>query len=93
MSKYEDMTKEELISQCLDKDTQLNIYLSTMKQSQILTKNDIMKMYDCESNKALRILKLMFQMGYGNKIGKEYYILLESQNNFLKSMMGKEVFI
>lgn len=93
MSKYEDMTKEELISQCLDKDAQLDIYLSTMKQSQILTKNDIMKMYDCESNKALRILKLMFQMGYGNKIGKEYYISLESQNNFLKSMMGKEVFI
>ena len=56
-------------------------------------KTDIMSIYKCESNKALRILKLMFQMGYGNKIGKEYYISLESQNDFLTAMRGKEVFI
>ena len=52
-----------------------------------------MSIYKCESNKSLRILNLMFQMGYGNKIGKEYYISLESQNDFLTAMRGKEVFI
>ena len=52
-----------------------------------------MSIYKCESNKALKILKLMFQMGYGNKIGKEYYISLESQSDFLADMKGKEVFI
>ena len=52
-----------------------------------------MALYKCESNKALRILKLMFQMGYGNKIGKEYYISKESQAEFIKDMAGKEVFI
>ena len=41
-----------------------------LKKYQVLTKTDIMSIYKCESNKALRILKLMFQMGYGNKIGK-----------------------
>ena len=31
-------------------------------------------------------------MGYGNKIGKEYYIS-PAQNDFLTAMRGKEVFI
>ena len=52
-------------------------------EKELLNKSDIMSLYGCESNKALRILKLMFQMGYGNKIGKEYF----------ECMAGKEVFI
>ena len=59
----------------------------------MLCKNDIMEIYHCESNKALRILKLMFQMGYGNKIGKEYYISQKSQEDFIEKMAGKEVYI
>lgn len=87
------MSKDELIAQCVEKDNQLDLYSSQIKKYQILNKNDIMNIYKCESNKALRILKLMFQMGYGNKIGKEYYISLESQTDFLNAMKGKEVFI
>ena len=94
MSKiYDNMSKDELIAQCVEKDNQLDLYSSQIKKYQILNKNDIMNIYKCESNKALRILKLMFQMGYGNKIGKEYYISLESQTDFLNAMKGKEVFI
>ena len=75
MSKiYDNMSKDELIAQCIDKDSQIDVYNSQIKKYQVLTKTDIMSIYKCESNKALRILKLMFQMGYGNKIGKEYYI-------------------
>ena len=87
------MSKDELIAQCVEKDNQLDLYSSQIKKYQILNKNDIMNIYKCESNKALRILKLTFQMGYGNKIGKEYYISLESQTDFLNAMKGKEVFI
>ena len=90
---YDNMSKEELIAQCVDKDNEIDTYIEQINQHQVLTKNDIMRMYKCESNKALRILKLMFQMGYGNKIGKEYYISLASQNDFLTDMRGKEVFI
>lgn len=90
---YDNMSKDELIAQCVDKDNQINYYSNYLKSHQVLTKTDIMCIYKCESNKALRILKLMFQMGYGNKIGKEYYISLESQSNFLTDMKGKEVFI
>ena len=67
---YDNMSKEELIAQCVDKDNEIDTYIEQINQHQVLTKNDIMRMYKCESNKALRILKLMFQMGYGNKIGK-----------------------
>lgn len=87
------MSKDELIAQCVDKDKQIDMFLSQLKQIQILTKTDIMNIYKCESNKALRILKLMFQMGYANKIGKEYYISLDAQREFLIAIRGKEVFI
>lgn len=87
------MSKDELIAQCIDKDNQLDYYANQVKKYQVLTKADIMSIYKCESNKALKILKLMFQMGYGNKIGKEYYISLDSQSDFLTDMKGKEVFI
>ena len=59
----------------------------------MLGKKDIMELYACESNKALRILKLMFQMGYGNKIGKEYYVSQKGHEEFVKDMIGKEVYI
>ena len=83
---HDTMSREELLAQCAEKDKQLN-------SINILNKSDIMNMYKCESNKALRMLKVMFQMGYGNKIGKEYYISLESHNKFLYDMRGKNIFI
>lgn len=52
-----------------------------------------MHIYKCENNKALRVLKIMYQMGYGNKIGKEYYISLDAHNSFLVNIQGKDVFI
>ena len=67
--------------------------IKQIKKQQVLTKSDIMEQFHCESDKALRILKMMFQMGYGNKIGKEYYVSLNSQLDFLDKMRGKEVFI
>ena len=74
--------------------TQL-ITVQTMseRKQKMLDKSDIMDIYNCESNKALKILRLMFQMGYGNKIGKEYYISKESQEEFVKNMTGKQVYI
>lgn len=93
MNNYDIMTKEELVAQCINKDEKIDLYISEINKKQILAKADIMNMYKCESNKALRILKLMFQMGYGTKIGKEYYISLDSQLKFLDDMKGKQVFI
>ena len=92
---YDNMTKGELIQSCIDKDAMINKCIESLKDSNndILNKSDIMALYKCESNKALRILKLMFQMGYGNKIGKEYYISQKSQEDFIEKMAGKEVYI
>lgn len=95
MNNYELMTKEDLIKQCAEKDFIIKSYenLLEYRKSDVLCKNDIMKKYHCESDKALRILKIMFQMGYGNKLGKEYYVTIESQNKFLDDMAGKEVYL
>lgn len=53
------MSKDELINQCI-------IYNSIMKKieskKEILTKDDIMVAYKCGSDKALRILKMIFQV-------------------------------
>ena len=92
---YEVMTKEELIEQCAEKDLTITSYIDLIKSKEenILTKSDIMKNYHCESDKALKILKIMFQMGYGNKLGKEYYVTRDLQSKFLKDMAGKEVIL
>lgn len=92
---YDIMSRVELINLCIEKDNIIEKCIQSLQscQSVILSKKDIMRIYQCESNKALKILKLMFQMGYGNKIGKEYYISKQSQDDFVKNMAGKEVFI
>ena len=67
---YEEMTREELVQLCRNKDVMIETCIQSLKDKnkKMLCKKDIMDIYHCESDKALRILKLMFQMGYGNKI-------------------------
>ena len=57
----------------------------------IYGKNDIMMIFKCESDKALKILKIMFQMREANKIGREYYVDKDSLLKFLEDMKGKEI--
>lgn len=59
----------------------------------VYDKQDIMKIFKCESDKALRILKIMFQMNMAIKIGKEYYVDEESLKEFLEKYKGKEILI
>lgn len=59
----------------------------------IYNKDDIMNLFKCESDKALRILKLMYSMQEANKIGREYYVTQESLLNFLRDMQGREIII
>ena len=90
---YDTMTKEQLIEECYERDNIIKGYTDSFNDSEMLTKKDIMKVFCCENDKALKILKVMYQMWYGNKIGKEYYVSRNSQQNFIKDMMGKEVMI
>ncbi len=55
------------------------------------TKADIMVIYSCESDKALRLLRILFQMGYCVKIGNEYYVLENKLMQFMNDMAGKHV--
>jgi hypothetical protein len=59
----------------------------------IYNKDDIMNLFKCESDKALRILKLMYSMQEANKIGREYYVTQESLLNFLRDMQGRDITI
>lgn len=60
---------------------------------EIYNKKDIMKMFKCESDKALRILKIMYQMKVAIKIGKEYYVEKKALIRFLEDFQGEEIFI
>ena len=57
----------------------------------IYDKQDIMEIFKCESDKALKILKIMFQMNEANKIGREYYVEKQALLRFLDDMKGKEL--
>lgn len=59
----------------------------------IYKKNDIMKLMNCESDKALRFLKLAQQTGHATKIGKDYQITKDSLEKFLKEYEGKSLII
>lgn len=52
-----------------------------------------MNIFSCESDKALRILRLLYSMKEATKIGREYYISKESFDQFVEDMKGKEVAI
>ena len=89
------MSREQLVQACRDKDSIIASCVSSLKSDdyKMLNKKDVMALYGCESDKALKILRIMFQMGYGNKIGKEYYVSQKGQRNFVDTMAGQEVFI
>ena len=72
-----------------------NCIETTENESQIIyyNKKDIMKLFNCESDKALKILKVMYQMKEANKIGKEYYVEKDALLSFFKDMRGKELVI
>lgn len=59
----------------------------------IYNKEDIMKMFKCESDKALRILRLMFLTRDGFKIGREYYVTKKSLEKFMEDIKGKSLYI
>ena len=56
-------------------------------------KKEIMEIFHCESDKALRLLKLLFQMREANKIGREYYVSKQALEKFMNDMKGKEIYI
>ena len=59
----------------------------------VYNKHDIMMMFKCESDKALKILRILYQMKLANKIGKEYYVEKENLIQFLKEFKGEEIVI
>ena len=59
----------------------------------VYNKHDIMMMFKCESDKALKILKIMYQMKMANKIGKEYYVERENLIRFLEDFKGQVILI
>ena len=56
-------------------------------------KKDIMRIFNCESDKALKILKVIFQMKEGVKIGREYYVGKHTLDEFMEDMKGKAIHI
>ena len=92
---YYEMTKEELIESCQQKDSAIREYVSRANQGvdTMYSKSDIMDLYHNKSDWALRFLKLLFQMGYANKIGKEYFVPKCRHDDFVRTFSGKEVSI
>ena len=61
------------------------------KQLIIYGKKEIMELFGCESDKALRILKFMCQVNDAMKIGREYYATEAQLRRFLNDFEGKFV--
>lgn len=59
----------------------------------IYNKDDIKMLLTCENDKALRFLKVLYQMKYAIKIGKEYYVKAEDFEKFINQHLGQEIAI
>ena len=63
------------------------------EEQKLYNKEDIMTIFSCESEKALKILRLAHQMGYTLKMGKEYYISREDFATFLDQIKGRNTIL
>ena len=61
------------------------------KDDELLNKEDIKKIFKCESDKSLKILKFMYTNNFGMKVGKEYYISKDNFKKFLEVYRGKDL--
>ena len=52
-------------------------------------KKDIMGAFECKSDKALRILRLAYNMKFATKLGNEYYIKKEDFGDFMEQLKGR----
>lgn len=74
-------------------DEELKYQSAIKNQLTLYNKEDIMNMFKCESDKALKILRLAFQMKYSFKLGKEFYITQEDFNKFLDDIKGRNTIL
>lgn len=56
----------------------------------VLNKHDIMKIFNKESDFALRFFRASKAAGFSTKVGKEYYISRDNFRKFLKTYQGQE---
>ena len=63
----------------------------SLEVNKLYTKEDIMQKFSCESDKALKILRLAFETRFAIKIGKEYYISAEDFTAFITHNRGRNV--
>lgn len=64
-----------------------------MNEQKYIGKKDVMQMYGCESDKALRILKCMYNIQFAFKLGNRYYTTEEYNRKFFELYKGKKVLI
>ena len=82
LCRSEKLEQEKLITRILEaKDT----------KNELLGKDDIIRIFKCENEKALKILRVAFDMRYATKIGKEYYIEKTKLDEFMNDVRGRKV--
>lgn len=63
------------------------------QEIELLTKEDIIEVFKCENDKALKIMRLAFEMRYATKIGKEFYIKKDDFDKFINEEKGRKVIL
>ena len=82
LCRSEILEQEKLITRILEaKDT----------KNELLGKDDIIRIFKCENEKALKILRVAFDMQYATRIGKEYYIEKTKLDEFMNDVRGRKV--
>lgn len=58
-----------------------------------LTKDDVSRLFKCKSDKALRIMRFIYENGAGYKLGNQYYIKEGDFYDFMNQYKGRVIMI
>ena len=77
------------------KDVKIDLLIHELKTTNLdlLGKKDIMRIFCCQSAKALDILRFLYGNNMATKIGKEFYVTKDNLKKFISIYMGKNIVI
>ena len=81
----------EELQKAYENGEELTIQESQAGEDTLYRKADIMRVFKCKSDKALRILRLAFSMRLASKAGNEYYMTQKDYKEFIKHIKGRKV--
>lgn len=66
---------------------------SDIETKDVYTVDDLEALFKCKRQKAMNIMKFMWQTKYATQLGKQYYVSRDRLYDFMNDNAGKQIYI